>query len=75
MSVAPLGLLGRFGQPLDQSGEVLDAGIDLAVPAGGVARVDTLEDDRQLPVTEGDEEIELGEVGRASCRERVFITV
>ena len=50
--------------------------VDLAVLAGGVAGVDALEDDRQLPVAEGDEEVELGEVaagalgvaGRSSSR-------
>src|SRR5665811_55960 len=61
-SIAPLGGLGRLGQPLDQAGEVLDAGVDLAVAARFVAGVDALEDDRQLPVAEGDEEVELGEV-------------
>src|SRR5665811_2076563 len=61
-SIAPLGGLGRLGQPLDQAGEVLYAGVDLAVLAGRVAGVDALEDDRQLPVAEGDEEVELGEV-------------
>ncbi len=39
-----------------------DSLVDLAVLASGVAGVDALKDDRQLPVAEGDEEVELGEV-------------
>src|SRR4051794_16523334 len=61
-SAALLGQLGRLGQALDQAGELFDPWVDLAVSAGGVAGVDALEDDRQLPVAEGDEEVELGEV-------------
>src|SRR3954454_10884245 len=59
---APLGLLGRLGEALDQAGELFDSGVHLAVLAGGVAGVDALEDDRQLPVAERFEEAELGEV-------------
>jgi hypothetical protein len=51
-----LRLVGRLRQPLDQAGEVLDAGVDLAVLAGAAAGGDALEDDRRLPVAEGDEE-------------------
>jgi hypothetical protein len=58
VSRALLGALGRFGQALDQAGERLDAVVDLAVAAGGVAGVDALEDDRQLPVAEGEKEVE-----------------
>src|SRR6476620_7593448 len=60
--LAPLCLVGRLDQALHQPREGLDAVIDLAVAAGGVAGVDALEDDRQLPVAEGDEEVEVGEV-------------
>src|SRR4051794_38381163 len=61
-SAALLALLGLFGQPLDQPGERLDSLAHLAVAAGYVAGVDALEDDRQLPVAEGDVEVEFGEV-------------
>jgi len=61
-SVSALGRFGGGGQVLDHRGEVLDSRVDLAVLARGVAGVDALEDDRQLPVAEGDEEVELGEV-------------
>jgi hypothetical protein len=72
-SAAPLGLVGCLGQTLDQTSERFAAGVDLAVLAGCVASVDALEDDRQLPVAEGDEEVELGEVaagalGVAGCQ-------
>jgi hypothetical protein len=50
---AALGLVRRLGQALDHAGEGLDALVGLAVLAGGVAGVDALEDDRQLPVAEG----------------------
>src|SRR6187402_291067 len=54
--------LGLGGKPLDEAGELFDARVGLAVLAGGVAGVDALEDDRELPVAEGDEEVELGEI-------------
>src|SRR6185369_14709928 len=57
-----LGLVGGLSEPLDHAGEVLDPRVDLAVAACGVAGVDPLEDDRQLPVAEGDVEVELREV-------------
>ena len=56
------GLVGRLGQALDDLRELLEALVGLAVLAGGVAGVDALEDDRQLPVAERDEEVDLGEV-------------
>jgi hypothetical protein len=61
-SAAGLGRLGGLGEALYEAGEAFYARIDLAVLASGVAGVDALEDDRQLPVAEGDEEVELGEV-------------
>src|SRR4051812_36766835 len=63
LALDPLGLLG---QPLDKPREGLDALVDLAVAARGVAGVDALEDDRQLPVAEGDEEVEVREVPAAT---------
>ena len=67
-AAAALGLVGRLGEALDDLGELLDALVDLAVLARRVARVDALEDDRQLPVAEGDEEVELGEVAAGALR-------
>src|SRR6478672_13478583 len=58
----PLDPLSLVCQALDQLGEGVDALVDLAVAAGDVAGVDALEDDRQLPVAEGDVEVEVGEV-------------
>src|ERR1043165_4502514 len=58
--------LGLFGEALDEAGEGVDALVDLAVAAGNVAGGDALEDDRQLPVTEGDVEVEVGEVAAAA---------
>ena len=52
-SAAALGFVGGFGEALGHAGEGLDALVGLAVLAGGVAGVDALEDDRQLPVAEG----------------------
>ena len=60
--LAPLGLLGRLGEALDQPRELFDPGVDLAVGARRVAGVDALEDDRQLPVAEREEEVEFGDV-------------
>jgi hypothetical protein len=49
-SAARLCRLRGLRQALYQAGEVLDSRVDLAVLACGVAGVDALEDDRQLPV-------------------------
>ncbi len=54
-AAAVLGLVRGLGEALDHAGEGLDSLVNLAVLAGGVAGVDALEDDRQLPVAEGDE--------------------
>ena len=43
-------------------------GAGFAVAAGGVAGVDALEDARQLPVAEGDVEVEVGEVAAGAPR-------
>src|SRR5262249_59486287 len=56
------GLVRGLRQPLDDLGELLEALVRLAVLAGRVAGVDPLEDDRQLPVAEGDEEVDLAQV-------------
>src|SRR6476469_9109067 len=62
----PLDPLGLVRQALDELGEGVDPLVDLAVTAGDVAGVDALEDDRQLPVAEGDVEVEVGEVAAAA---------
>src|SRR4051794_25063022 len=62
MSAASLGLLGGLGQSLNQTGKGFYARVRLAVLEGGVRGIDALEDDRELPVAEGHEEIELGEL-------------
>ena len=55
---ALLSLVGRLREALDEAGELLDSLVGLAIGAGCVAGVDALEDDRQLPVAEGYEEVE-----------------
>ena len=56
------GLVGGLRQALDDLRELLKAVVGLAVLARRVAGVDALEDDRQLPVAEGDEEVDLAQV-------------
>ena len=65
---AARGVVRRLRQPLDDLRELLEALVGLAVLAGGVAGVDALEDDRQLPEAEGDEEVDLAEVAARALR-------
>src|SRR5262249_38881192 len=54
LAETPLGIVGRLREPLDDLGELLEALVGLAVLARRVARVDALEDDGELPVSERD---------------------
>ncbi|MGZ5333409.1 MAG: phosphotransferase, partial [Solirubrobacterales bacterium] len=55
-------LVRGLGELADHLAELLEALLGLAVAAGGVARVDALEDHRQLPPAERDEEVDLREI-------------
>src|SRR6266545_3057179 len=61
---APLGLVSPGGEAVDDFQRLPEALLSLgllAVLPGHVAGQDTLEDDRQLPVAERDEEVDLGQ--------------
>src|SRR6266536_961226 len=61
LAEAAIGLVCGLGELVDHVCELLEA-LCLAVSAPGVAGVDALEDDRQLPVAECDIEVDLREV-------------